>query len=141
MNIIDLDGCISDDRWRRARIKDAGWPVYHALCDLDKLINAQVVWPHLTDFVIITGRPEAFREKTEIWLAKQKLPAPRAIFMRTDHRPSVEIKREQLHKLQMYQHKIEYAFDDRLDICEMYKREGVQHVYRLTAKGKCREIT
>lgn len=151
ITIIDLDNCISDDRWRKKFILplkegETQWKRhldYHTMCHLDEFVNVDIITPHLVNFVVFTGRSDDCRDMTVDWMKRKKIPQPFGLFMRevNDHRPAVDVKRDMLAKLRMFGHNPIRAFDDCMDICEMYIAEGVKHVHRLTVKGKNREIT
>lgn len=145
ITIIDMDGCISDDRWRKHFIDRANkqWDDYHRLALLDSPINLDIALPYMRgNYAICTGRPELWRDRLVTWLKRNSLPVSPHILMRPDNdfRSAVELKREMLAKLRVFGHSVTHAFDDQLAICEMYVAEGVQHVHRLTTKRKHREI-
>lgn len=135
IQIVDLDGCISDDRWRRNRIKE-GEPdkiirfhEYHSLCHLDALLNLHEVEPG-AEIVILTGRPLTYREQTVTWLTEVALLRPLHLLMRNphDHRPSVILKAQMVMGLLDWnsygiaKEEIISAIDDREDIVQMYRR-------------------
>ena len=80
---LDLDGTISDDRWRLPLIDYSmsdPWGAYHTVCDEDVLIHADILDTTLP-LVVITSRPEYVRTKTERWLARHGI-APFLLSMR-----------------------------------------------------------
>src|SRR5690625_3511715 len=101
MIIVDLDGCIADDRWRRHMIRPASVPIrerfhkYHLAGCRDHLCNADLVYSDDHLVVVVTSRPEWYRRLTHQWLLDWEI-MPRAIIMRRDddYRPSVEVKRD-----------------------------------------------
>lgn len=81
--IVDLDGTISDDRWRLPLIDYAmidPWGAYHAACAEDALIHAEILDTSLP-LVLITSRPEYVRPQTERWLVRYGI-APFLLSMR-----------------------------------------------------------
>lgn len=81
--IVDLDGTISDDRWRLPLIDHTvvdPWSAYHAVCGDDALIHADILETTIP-IVLITSRPESVRRQTEQWLARHRI-APFALYMR-----------------------------------------------------------
>ena len=81
--IVDLDGTISDDRWRLPLIDYSminPWGAYHAACSEDVLIHAHILDTALP-LVLITSRPECVRFKTEQWLGRYGI-APFLLYMR-----------------------------------------------------------
>lgn len=137
--IIDLDGCIADDRHRRHLIvpdpgtgrTDAHFRRYHeeSHCDLAANLH-EVRWADCS-LIVLTSRPLAYFEITRNWLLEvAALPVP-TIIMRNpgDRRSSVEVKREQLSWLPVHYaipySRIVEAIDDRDDIVEMYREAGL----------------
>lgn len=139
IQIIDLDGCISDDRWRRHLINPAkiergqpGWQErfdqYHMVCHLDELVHRDEIVETL--FVILTGRPVRYHDQTIKWLNEERLK-PLFLIMRNNHdySPSTILKRRMVEGLldpNSYALNIEdivSAIDDREDIVEMYRSE------------------
>jgi len=135
MIIVDLDGCIADDRWRRHMIRPASVPIrerfhkYHLAGCRDHLCNADLVYSDDHLVVVVTSRPEWYRRLTHQWLLDWEI-MPRAIIMRRDddYRPSVEVKRDAALRL-IEEHGlngIECAYDSREDIVEMYRELGIR---------------
>jgi hypothetical protein len=139
--IVDLDGCIADDRWRRELIPPAipGRPrtnldfdPYHSGCPLDPVGNLGEIVEH-TKIIILTARPLTYYTKTYNWLLEVAGIFPSILIMRNpdDARPSVEVKREQVGWL--FEPNLQYglrdrsqivqAIDDREDIVRMYAEE------------------
>lgn len=140
IQIGDLDGCISDDRWRRGLIRPeitarvAGWgdkfDAYHAQCWRDEARNLH----HLQEdceLVILTGRPLKVREVTMAWLEEVACVRALHILFRNndDFRPSVEVKRTQLGWLLEHygvrRTDIVMAMDDMAAIVTMYHEQGI----------------
>jgi hypothetical protein len=154
--ILDLDNCIADDRHRIPHIRwkmldpDRRYHDYHMLSAWDEPGNHDL-WqdtPH--DIVVFTARPVAFSTMTREWLRRQGI-RPREILMRNpnDHRPSVALKRTQLLWLTSYYGvkltDIAAAYDDRLDVVEMYRDRGlhaeVRAIHDLCAYTRPQETT
>lgn len=90
--ICDLDGCLSDDRWRRCLLpkeiltSERSYDNYHSHCARDSAVD-DVLIELLHDLrgsndaesaqkhhlLIVTARPEKFRSQTELWL-RETLP-------------------------------------------------------------------
>jgi hypothetical protein len=135
IQIIDLDGCISDDRWRRGRIREEEldkfnrFHEYHAACHFDKPLNLHLVTEKIT--VVLTGRPVNYHEQTVMWLAEVAHIAPLHMLMRNrgDHRDSVDLKRSMVAQLLDWNsynidpRELVSAMDDRADIVAMYRKE------------------
>ena len=144
IQVIDLDGCISDDRHRRGaidpvlaadrtpeRAKDrtAMYDAYHRNCFLDPAVNLHEVREE--HVVILTGRPLKFWDATNLWLREVAYIQPLFMIMRNnhDHRPSVILKRQMLQGLLDHnsygieREELVSAIDDRDDIVVMYRAE------------------
>lgn len=142
IKIVDLDGCISDDRWRRhligpaplgGRTAAAGWgnrfDAYHAAAFADDLANREEVFGWEGEIVICTARPVAYAELTREWLALQKVK-PLHILHRNndDHRIGAEVKATQVQWLLepqlnygvLREHIVD-AIDDMEPIVRMYR--------------------
>lgn len=134
--IVDLDGCISDDIWRRPYIRPLaeGEPPnaerffqYHEACSLDAYRNAHELAPD-AELLLLTARPLAYRPATVDWLRNSRIEF-RELIMRNnhDHRTSLELKREMVRWLPTHYgvplERIVQAIDDRDDIVEMYRKE------------------
>jgi hypothetical protein len=140
--IIDLDGCISDDRWRRHLIEspvDGRWSNqtrfenYHSCCVRDNLVNAHEIRYDLKH-IVLTGRPVRWRQPTEDWLWETANIVPHILIMRNneDLAPSPELKERMCGWLWepnlMYgvrKEEIVEAIDDRQDIVSMYHKLGL----------------
>jgi hypothetical protein len=133
IRILDLDNCISDDGWRISKIDwnnydpNGKYEPYHALCPFDECANTHLFQTPAIN-VIFTGRPVSQRTVTEEWLRRKDVPYVLALF-----RPercklrSVELKEAMLRALIPYSwaRGVHEAFDDRGDIVEMYRRNGI----------------
>ena len=74
---VDLDGTLSDDRWRRDAIPD--WDAYHAGIPNDSpretVAQFLLLTSHCFDqVVILTGRPARFRGETIEWMKANSIP-------------------------------------------------------------------
>lgn len=138
---IDLDNCISDDKWRWP-LFDLHKPVinerytrYHEACDRDLHQNSFVLRELKRRYgrlIVFTSRPESVRHKTQRWLDKWNIPVT-AMLMRPDdnHEPSTILKRRMLTEWLDKDFHIRHAIDDRVDILNMYSEEGVAIVQRV----------
>lgn len=137
--IIDLDNCISDDQWRLKYIEmhheqpnDRYWE-YHERCIGDVYLNRHII-DQLSEthcLLIFTSRPETVRFKTESWLNAARITYD-LLYMRpiADHSPSVELKRQMLARLPA-DYQVEVAIDDRQDVLEMYRQQGISVAQRI----------
>lgn len=156
--IFDIDGCISDDRWRRARIPaGANQPLqfdfYHAGCGDDPPLEVgrKLLEDHIArgDFIAFcTARPFKVAEITAKWIKDHFDIEPTKdfiILMRQDDdaRSAVEVKMEFLTYVRQYieqtKKKLVMAYDDRQDIIDMYRSKGVA-VGLLNEQGLVQEL-
>lgn len=130
--IVDIDGTIADVRHRLHHIKGPGkknWKAFFEAMDHDTPIDAMIRQVHKLekdhDILIVTGRPEHYRSRTEKWLKDQGVRYSR-LFMRPDgdHRPDYEVKVEVLREYPKGQ--IVLAIDDRGPVCDAYEKNGVR---------------
>jgi hypothetical protein len=154
--IFDLDGCISDDRWRRCLIEPSAigeqvdnYGAYHdKICEDTVIEGSRILLKNYIAAgvfpIFITARPTSVRASTEKWIKDSlglTLSSDYWMFMRAegDYRSSVDIKREVIKLVQAEaaksQRTIIAAFDDRTDIVDMYFAEGVIHSYKLDEEG------
>ena len=134
--ILDLDNCIADDSWRIPRINwQKANPMeryhdYHSLSAWDRLSNARVAHDPAFSYIIFTARPVLYRAITEEWLQRWGVFYDHLIMRNNDdHRPSVELKSKMLNWLPEHYgiklDQIEAAYDDREDVVDMYRINGV----------------
>lgn len=136
MIILDLDNCIADDRARIPLIRwdlagDARYHAYHLALGEDPLANEHLFRGWEPNILIFTGRPTAYRAATMCWLERHRV-AYRHLLMRNpnDPRSSAQVKLQQLAWVEdyygIYLPAVHCAYDDREDICAMYRTAGVR---------------
>lgn len=136
--ILDIDGCISDDRWRQHHIDKsrAGWHKYHSLSAFDEVINRHLFENTRHQIVIFTGRPVHYHPQTVEWLKRAGLQTI-AILMRPPDMfiPAAKLKEHHLGLLRRAHFestgedrlpKIERAYDDNESVISMYRRNGIK---------------
>lgn len=112
---------------------DERYANYHLASAFDRPDNRGLfAGLYAEDIFIFTAMPERYRKLRELWFNHNRLPF-RKMLMRgaNDHRSSVDLKRSMLHDLYasgIRRECIETAYDDRPDVVEMYKSEGVNGV-------------
>jgi len=134
IRIVDLDSTVSDDRWRQWLIDydhpdvTARYHAYHIHCDKDPVINRHIVDDSPVPVIFVTARPVYMRDKTEQWLKKHGLDYI-ALVMRPndDHSPSPAMKERVLYHIENL-FSVERAYDDRQDIIDMFRCNGVEAV-------------
>ncbi len=128
--IVDIDGTIADVRHRLHHIRGGrhkNWKAFFEGMDRDTPIDTVIRWVRNLspdyDVVVVTGRPEQYRRRTEAWLHRQGISFSR-LFMRRDgdHRPDYVAKAEVLRELSG----VAFAIDDRPQVCAMWKRNGIR---------------
>jgi len=134
--ILDLDNTIANDEWR---IKAIDWDCesmfdryhnYHLLSAFDRPGNLCLFKNSKHDIVIFTARPIHYQAATVEWLVRNGVKV-KHLFMRgnDDHQHSVALKEGQLKRLIAFhgiaKNSIACAYDDRPDVIEMYRRNGV----------------
>lgn len=141
--ILDLDNTIADDSWRipyinwKAENPFVKYHNYHSLSGFDTAGNIDLFKDSPHDIVIMTARPSIYAAVTLEWLHRQDI-APFELLMRpdNDHNHSRLLKMRQFRELRA-KHDIQVedvvaAYDDREDVCAMFKEFGI--------KAYCRPI-
>lgn len=132
--LFDIDGTIADIAHRRHHL-DEEKPNWSAFNDAmgDDTPNAPVVELYKTlwdsgkyDIILVSGRGEEHRKITENWLVWNEIPFDR-LLMRPlkDFRADHIIKEEILDKLRAEGKSILFTVDDRRQVVDMWRRNGV----------------
>ncbi len=130
--IVDIDGTIADVRHRLRHIKGPrkkNWKAFFEAMDRDTPIAPMIAQVHELerdhDIIVVTGRPEHYRKRTEKWLHDHGVRYLR-LFMRPDgdHRPDYTVKAEVLREFPKGQ--IVLAIDDRAPVCDMWEKNGIR---------------
>lgn len=152
--IWDLDNCLSDDRGRLTLIDwdlrdDARWARYHEHAANDEpnpnaveLFQKQEAAGLIP--IIFTGRPAINEHMTDLWINKHLLPR-RPVFkvMRAqgDTRSAVALKAHMFGLCEriglFHRNQVAGAFDDRLDVIEMYRYLGISNAAMIRANDLC----
>lgn len=126
--VFDLDGTLADCTHRQHLARAGEWDAFFDACSDDKPIWPVIhlllrLWRAGNKVEIWSGRSDAVRLKTEVWLADHGLSGTLLTCMRTagDHRPDDEVK---LGFLRMTRQP-DIIFDDRDRVVEMWRREGL----------------
>lgn len=142
--ILDLDGCLADDRRRLPLIDHSApdpWEAYHADCENDPLMNHHYAsLGRFYDSLVFTARPEAVRAQTLRWLKNVAQIKPKHIFMRPNacRRMSPDLKCSYLKSifaLGILPREIALAIDDREDVLEVYEANNISTVLVTYPKG------
>jgi uncharacterized HAD superfamily protein len=130
--IIDIDGTISDSRHRLHHIngKHRDYEAFHSQCSQDPVIEPVALLVNMIaqdgTVVLLTGRPNRFRENTQDWLDDNAICYDELI-MKADGntRPNVEYKLDVLQQLRARGHEVFLAIDDQDGIAEMWRANGI----------------
>ena len=140
--IIDIDGTLSDSSKRVEYVtgEKKEWKMFYAGMEDDSvnewcrgIVNLYHGLPYVR-VVLMTGRPNKYREATERWLSKHNIPYD-GLLMRQekDMRPDFEVKKD-LYYNEMLPHlegwsndKVEviFAIDDRQQVIDMWRSIGI----------------
>ncbi len=132
--LFDLDGTIADIKHRRKFLEQSSpdWKSFNKLMGDDKP-NLALVELYKTlwksgeyELIILTGRNEEYRCLTEQWLVWNEIPFSN-LLMRADKdfRADHIIKEEMLHSLQSLGKDILFVVDDRKQVVDMWRRNGI----------------
>ena len=165
--IVDLDGCLSDDRPRRHLLPEHGgsYDRYHAACASDRPVEkvlSDVKYDALDEhgaqqslLLIVTGRNEDWRFETDDWLNRHLPGLEYHILMRSqgrDFRWAPQLKMELLDNYFFNEHahsgginegwaRVVSAYDDRQDILDRYPiRSDAKHLTLLSTGQSVPEI-
>lgn len=131
--IVDMDGTLAHVAHRLHHIKAPGrknWRAFFEGMDSDPLNEdiAAMVRRLAPDheILIVTGRPDTYRRRTESWLRKHQVPFHQIYMRRSgDHRPDTVVKKEILDSLGSRKEFVELVIDDRPSVCDMWRDCGL----------------
>jgi len=123
--VFDLDGCVSDDRWRREFLERGEYDEYHDRAHRDEPINQDYV-RRASHCCFVTARPEAYRRDTLLWIDEHLQPKAYRLFMRPndDMRTSPALKPWMLAQHGIDTTDVLVAYDNRQDVIDAYRRLG-----------------
>jgi hypothetical protein len=147
--IFNIDGCISDDRWRRGRVPDVAgiapdpkhFEHYHAGAkdDAPLVTGAAILANHISngDFIVFaSGRKMSTADETAKWIKNHfgiEGGHDFVILLRhdNDERAVVDVKKDFAHYLTKTfaperNKTIVAAYDNRRDVVVMYRAEGIE---------------
>jgi phosphoglycolate phosphatase-like HAD superfamily hydrolase len=132
--IFDLDGTLADISARRAILEKhpKDWDRFFSGMESDlpnlPLVNLFKILSRYEQYgmVIVTGRPERYRDATTRWLNKHGL-SPILMFMRgdNDRRADHLVKEEILNNIRAQGLEIQFVVDDRDTVVQMWRKNGV----------------
>lgn len=130
--IFDIDGTLADIEHRRHFVQcdKPDWKLFNAAM-VDDTPNKPIMemyqkFPNYYEMILVTGRTEEYRIITEEWLEHKEIEYDE-LHMRPDgdYRPDHIIKEEILRKLQTDGKDILFAVDDRQQVVDMWRRNGI----------------
>lgn len=129
--VFDVDGTLADCSHRLNLIQPpADWDGFFDACDKDIPIEhmcdlAAKLW-NFDPVVMVTGRPERIRQKTEAWLSDYAVPC-RAMYMRQDgdHRPGGMVKSELLDRMLADGFEPIMVFENSASEAKMWRERGI----------------
>ncbi len=127
--IFDIDSTIACPKHRLHRLPD--WAQFFEAMHLDPPITPVIktllaLLSAGNHIILVTGRPDQYRNKTVEWLEAQNIQSYR-LFMRPtgDKRPNHEVKSEILDQILSEGYSVFLAFDDRASDAQMYRSRGI----------------
>ncbi len=132
MVIVDMDGTLADVTHRLHHIRGGrkkNWKRFFEGMDADPPSPVVVEWVRNLspdyEVVIVSGRPEAYGDRTIAWLRRHHIPFSHILMRRDgDHRPDHIVKQEILDTLP--KQAIAFVIDDRNSVCDMCRRNGLR---------------
>jgi FMN phosphatase YigB (HAD superfamily) len=132
--IFDIDGTLADN-WHRQHLvqKDKpDWDEFFEKMSEDTLNKPVAALYELVrnsgqyKTLLVSARPERYREMTEFWFADQGLSFE-MLYMREDgdRRPDYQVKKEMLDKILADGHEILFVVDDRTQTVNMWRENGI----------------
>jgi len=130
--ICDLDGTLADIKHRLHFVKGSVHKDWHAFFSdiphdlprsdvLDKVIELQKRY----NIVIVTGRPEDYKEVTLEWLHKFGIPYETIIMRRKGDTRNDDIIKKEILDTYFDKNKVELVIDDRPRVIRMWREEGL----------------
>lgn len=122
--IVDLDGTLALNQSGRGYYEMTRVDEDDLHEDIGLLVR--ILAEHSHTVLIVSGRDESCREKTETWLKLMEIPYE-ALFMRPvgDGRPDVQLKEEIYESQIKPKYDVQYVIDDRVSVCKMWRRLGL----------------
>jgi len=132
--LFDLDGTLADNSHRQSFIQGEkkDWDAFFdaQACDTPNAPVAALYEALFSsarfDIVVVTARPERYREVSERWFALNGIPLKRMLMRADGDRRSDEtIKQEILAKLRLEGATPLFVVDDRASVVQMWRNEGI----------------
>lgn len=131
--ICDLDGTLCDTSHRQHLVEAKKWDAFYSAMDQDKLNDPiAAIVRNMSDaghpVIFVSGRPAAYRRKTEIWL---QLHAGFVDSYRLHMRPDGDFRKDSIVKEEIYKRDIKpffdilFCIDDRKQVVDMWRANGL----------------
>lgn len=136
--LVDIDGTLADVSHRLHHIQGPGrkdWKSFFKKMKDDPPVDIVVRWVRNLapeyDVVVVSGRPDDYREETELWLESHGIRYSQLLMRRAgDRRPDYVVKQELLSELDPA--RIAFVIDDRPTVCDMWRGCGLR-VFQVSA--------
>lgn len=135
--LVDIDGTLADlsHRLHFIQKEPADWDGFFADCEADKPIREVIETTNVFErsgytVLLVSGRSDAIRDKTVSWLKKNGVLFTQ-LYMRKagDHRQDNIVKKELLEQIVKdgwKKSRIKGVFEDRKQVVDMYRAEGLR---------------
>ncbi len=132
--IVDLDGTLTncDHRLSHLRKSPKDWDAFflgmgedelHEWCA--QLISSMSKSGHAV--ILLTGRPDEYRELTTKWLAKHEISYDHLLMRKTDdHRSDSEVKWELYQQAVAPRYQVLFCVEDRASVVAMWRENGIR---------------
>ena len=135
--VTDLEGTLSDcahrERHLKPKMDQDDWHEWNIRLQWDrinyKMVTILCALQPNYDIVLLSSKPERYVQEVDEWLKRIPIDFA-AVLLRSedDMRPSPEVKEDQL--LTIGPKRVYMAFDDRKDVCDMYKKYSI-HTFQV----------
>lgn len=133
--VCDIDGTIADCKHRTHHVRgdQKDWGKFFA--EMDKDTPRDEVWEnvkndaiaHDAEILLVSARPEDYREVTEQWLRDSGMTEYTHLVMRRkgDKRPDTDVKSD-IYRRYLQQYEVIKVFDDRPSVIAMWREYGLE---------------
>lgn len=136
--VFDLDGTLADltHRLEYIQCKPKNWAKFFEACDKDAPISwvinlMALLWAATAEsgdaVIILSGRAERVREKTETWLRTHEIQYSRLIMRKDGDFRADEVSKPELLQSYLDEHPgatVEFIIDDRQRVVDMWREKG-----------------
>lgn len=130
--ICDIDGTLADIDHRRHHVQGEkkDWKGFFSELQNDtlRLPVKEMVDEFIKEGyipVLVSGRPELYRDQTRFWLSKHEIYAPLVMRKANDARDDVQVKQEIYDRLFKGKYPVYKVIDDRPSVIRMWRSNGL----------------